>query len=289
MLQPKLLRWRVGNARITRVLDVEASGLGFLLPDATPSALRRVEWLSPYLVPSGEAVAAIQSFVIELAGRRILVDTGAGEPARALIPAKLERAEPYLDDVVAAGFAFDTIDTVVHTHLHFDHVGWNLRLHRGTWLPTFPNARHLVAAKEWAHWSGGGAAEDRAPVTAAVRPLMSAGRVRLVEPGFEVAPGIVLVPTEGHTPGHVSVALCSEGARAVISGDVMHHPAQLAHPEWACTWDSDPSAARATRERFLDACASAHVLVIGTHFARAPAGVVLRDGSSYRFDPIEAE
>lgn len=283
----QFLRWQLGEVRITRILDLEASGLRFLLPDASPENLLAMEWVSPYLVPSGEAVAAIQSFVIEVGRRRVLVDTGAGEPARALIPARIERAEPYLGDLVDAGFAPDTIDAVVHTHLHFDHVGWNLRPTKDDILiPTFPSARHLIVAEEWAYWSGGGAAEDRAPVTAMVRPLVDAGRVRLVEPGYVVAPGVVLEASPGHSPGHVSVRIRSGDEQAVITGDVLHHPSQLARPDWTCSWDADPKRARETRERLLAEWADSGALVIGTHFARAPAGHVVRDGLAYRFEAI---
>jgi glyoxylase-like metal-dependent hydrolase (beta-lactamase superfamily II) len=275
----------VGAARITRIVDLEASGLAFLLPAATPDNLSTIEWIAPYLVSSGEAVAAIQSFVIEVGCRRVLVDTAAGERARSEIPARIELAESYLTDLEAAGFAPDTIDTVIHTHLHFDHVGYNLKPTGHGFVPTFPNARHLVVSNEWSHWSGGAADEERAPVERAIRPLMEAERVDLVAPRQEVAPGVLLEPTPGHTPGHVSVRIRSGAEQALISGDLMHHPAQLARPDWTCTWDVDPELARATRRRFLAECAASGALVIGTHFAHAPAGHVVRDGAEFRFEP----
>jgi glyoxylase-like metal-dependent hydrolase (beta-lactamase superfamily II) len=100
---------------------------------------------------------------------------------------------------------------------------------------------------------------------------------------------MVLEATPGHTPGHTSVRISSEGAVAFISGDVVHHPAQLARPAWSCTWDSDPVQARATRLAFLERLAATGAVLFGTHFARAPAGTVARDGDVHRFETVAPE
>ncbi|MBI3962830.1 MAG: MBL fold metallo-hydrolase [Deinococcus sp.] len=278
------LRWQVGDVRITRVLELEASGLSFLLPEAVPENLRSIEWLRPHFVVRGdEAVAAIQSFVLESWGRRILIDTCAGDEGRRSIPARIEVLEPYLQDLDAAGFAPRTIDTVVHTHLHFDHIGWDACLAEGMRLPTFPGARHLVARTEWEHWSAMDRPEIRSLLAGTLRPVIEAGLLDLIEPDHELAPGIRLEPTPGHTPGHVSVRIHSRGEEAVITGDLIHHPAQMARPAWTSTFDTDPKLARTTRLRFLERHAGTDVLVLGTHFARAPAGRVVREGAAFRF------
>jgi glyoxylase-like metal-dependent hydrolase (beta-lactamase superfamily II) len=115
-----------------------------------------------------------------------------------------------------------------------------------------------------------------------VKPVYDAGLVDLVETGHRVSDEISLVPTIGHTPGHVSVLIRSEGEEALITGDFMHHPCQIAHPEWSSTADSDPGAAQQTRERMLKELSERPVLVIGTHFAGATAGHIVRDGDAYR-------
>jgi glyoxylase-like metal-dependent hydrolase (beta-lactamase superfamily II) len=97
-----------------------------------------------------------------------------------------------------------------------------------------------------------------------------------------VSDEISLVPTIGHTPGHVSVLIRSQGEQALITGDFMHHPCQIARPHWSSTADSDPGQARETRERMLAELAGRPVLVIGTHFAGATAGHIVRDGDFYR-------
>ena len=115
-----------------------------------------------------------------------------------------------------------------------------------------------------------------------IKPIFEAGLVDLVEQDHVLSPEVRLMPSNGHTPGHVSVLIRSEGEEALITGDFMHHPCQIAHPEWCSTADSDPVQAQQTRERMLDELSKRPVLVIGTHFAGATAGRIVRDGDSYR-------
>jgi glyoxylase-like metal-dependent hydrolase (beta-lactamase superfamily II) len=148
-------------------------------------------------------------------------------------------------------------------------VGWNT-LRVGRWQPTFPSARHLIGRREWEHWSKEDDRNFGDVIGDSVRPIVEAGLADFVEPGLALTDEVALEATPGHTPGHVSVRIRSQGAEAVITGDLLHHPVQCAHPEWASIADSDPEQARATRRAFLAAQAGRAVLVIGTHF-RGPA------------------
>ena len=189
----------------------------------------------------------------------------------------------FLADLAAAGYPRETIDTVVCTHLHVDHVGWNTMLVDGRWAPTFPNARYLMGCVEYAHWTSQSERQDMTAVLAdSVAPVWDAGLVDLVETDHRICDEISLVPTAGHTPGHVSVRIGSCGEEALITGDFMHHPCQIARPEWASTADSNAVKARRTREQMLSALAGTPTLVIGTHFAGRSAGRVTRDGDAFR-------
>ncbi len=115
-----------------------------------------------------------------------------------------------------------------------------------------------------------------------VKPIFDAGLAQLVELDHVISPEIRLTPSIGHTPGHVSVMIESEGERAVITGDMAHHPCQLAHPDWSLG-DNDPKAAVLTRSRLFAEWADQPILVIGTHFAAPTAGHVVRDGAAFRF------
>jgi len=117
-----------------------------------------------------------------------------------------------------------------------------------------------------------------------VAPVFEAGLVDLVETDHVVTDEVSLEPTPGHTPGHVSVRIRSRGEEAIVTGDLIHHPVQCAHPEWNSGFDTDPAQAFATRRRFLEEHADGPVLVIGTHFAGATAGRIVRDGDAFRLD-----
>ena len=168
--------------------------------------------------------------------------------------------------------------------MHVDHVGWNTYRNDDQWLPTFKNARYLYAREEWDHWQIE-SQEDYGPVIEdSVQPIFDLGLADLVESTHQVSDEIHLVPTPGHTPGHVSVHIKSRGEEAIITGDIFHHPCQIAHPSWCATADSDQEAALKTRKSFLEEYSDRPILCIGTHFAGVTAGKLVRDGDTYRLD-----
>lgn len=281
----ELLRWQIGDIRITRVQEWEAGGMGFILPDATRENLAGIDWIAPFVDERGEALGSVHTLALEVDDRTILVDTCIGNDKERM-PMKMwhKRQGPFLEDLANAGFPPSRIDTVACTHLHTDHVGWNTRLVDDRWVPTFDNARTLVARVEWEHWSGEGDATMRATLGDSVQPLFDADLVDLVGLEHEVADGVRFESTPGHTPGHVAIHISSRGEEAVITGDLVHHPAQFALPGWRCVADSDPAQADKTRRDFMACYADTPTLVIGTHFAGPTAGRLVRDGEVYRLD-----
>ena len=285
------LRWQVGEARITRVLECidDSDVMSFVLPQATPEALSTIPWLAPHFVnEKGALILSIHALVIETADRRILVDTCLGNDKERSLPSWNRRDGPFLRDLERAGYPPESIDTVLCTHLHVDHVGWNTRWDGERWIPTFPNARYLIARTEWEHWDQNPEAEGVGPVlTDSVRPIFEAGLADLVETNHRVSDEVELAPTPGHTPGHVSVWVRSNAEQAVITGDMIHHPCQIAHTDWASAVDSDAEQGTKSREQLLATCADQPILVIGTHFATPTAGHVVRDDGRYRLSTAE--
>lgn len=282
------MNWRVGEVKITKIVELEVTGGSrFILPQASPEEILPIAWLRPdFADERGRLRMSIHALVIETPDRRIVVDTCLGnDKENRRIPTWNRLQTSFLADVAAAGYARETIDTVVCTHLHVDHVGWNTMLAGGHWVPTFPNAHYLMGRIEFEHWTRRHEREDMAVVLAdSVAPVRDAGLVDLVETDHRICDEVSLVPTPGHTPGHVSVRIASRGEEALITGDFMHHPCQLARPAWSSTADSDPGEAQRTRERMLTRLADAPILVIGTHFAGRTAGCVVRDGGTYRLE-----
>jgi glyoxylase-like metal-dependent hydrolase (beta-lactamase superfamily II) len=285
------MRWRIGNVTVSKVVELEVTGGSrFILPQATYDEVLPIGWLQPHFADErGRLKMSIHALVVETSARRIIVDTCLGNDKQdRRIPTWNNLQGPFLADLAAAGFPRESIDTVLCTHLHVDHVGWNTMLVDGpdgqkTWVPTFPRARYLMGRVEFAHWQGERERDDMAAVFAdSVAPIHDAGLADLVETNHRICDEVSLVPTTGHTPGHVSVRILSQGEEALITGDFMHHPCQIARPDWSSTADSDPEAARRTRERMLRELCDRPVLVIGTHFAGATAGHIVRDGETYR-------
>jgi len=281
-------KWRIGDVTLTKIVELEVTGGSrFLLPQATPDVITPIAWLRPHFADeNGRLRMSIHSFVVETPGRRIIVDTCLGnDKQNRRIPHWNDRHGPFLADLIAAGFAPDSIDTVLCTHLHVDHVGWNTMLRDGKWVPTFPRARYLLGRTEYEHWSDSAARADMKHVLAdSVTPILDAGLAELVETSHRICDEISLVPTVGHTPGHVSVRIVSRGEEALITGDFMHHPCQIAHPDWDTTADTDPAQGIRTRWQMFERLAGTPVLVIGTHFAGATAGRIVRDGGTFRLD-----
>jgi glyoxylase-like metal-dependent hydrolase (beta-lactamase superfamily II) len=283
-----MLKWTIGEVTVTRILELEATGGSrFILPQATPEVIRGIGWLMPHFADeTGRLKMSIHALVVETPSRRIIVDTCIGNDKQRDIPTWSNLQTNFLADLAAAGFPPESIETVLCTHLHVDHVGWNTKLVDGRWLPTFPNARYLIGRAEFDYWRAEEAGlEDhsRSPFHDSVAPVFEAGLVDLVETDHKVCDEVSLEPTLGHTPGHVSIRIRSKGQEALITGDFTHHPCQLAHPEWASTADYDAQASTATRKRMYGALAGSQTLVIGTHFAAPTAGHVVADGDVWRF------
>jgi glyoxylase-like metal-dependent hydrolase (beta-lactamase superfamily II) len=285
-------KWQIGDVTVTKIVELESAGdTELMLPQATPAAVGTSDWLYAYFTThDGRLRTSIHSFVIETPARRIVVDTGLGAHKQGRpVEAWNNLRSPLLDRLTKSGFPPESVDTVLFTHLHMDHVGWNTHLVDGAWMPTFTNSRHLIVAEELDHWrenaetaTGGMRLAYAAAFADSVRPVVDAGLVDLVGNDHRVSDEIRLIPSPGHTAGHVSVEITSAGERAVITGDCIHHPSQLAHPEWTSTGDLDAEQAIRTRRALLSALADDQALLIGTHFAGPTAGRVLRDGDSFR-------
>jgi glyoxylase-like metal-dependent hydrolase (beta-lactamase superfamily II) len=288
------LQWKVGDVTITRVVESVAHlpAVG-LLPDADDAVIAsHSSWLRPHFVDDdGNLILSIHALAVTAGDRKIIVDTCIGNDRHIPGMEALNLQTPFLTDLADAGFPREEVDTVICTHLHFDHVGWNTMLVDGEWVPTFPNARYVLCRDEWAHWSaptpqGAGGAGYALTLDDAVRPVIDAGLADLVAPDHQVTDEIRLELTPGHTPGHVAVHIESGGEHALITGDLAHHPVQFAEPDWFADPDTDREQSAATRRRLLGEYADTDVLVIGTHFGPPCAGHLVATGNGYRFEAV---
>jgi glyoxylase-like metal-dependent hydrolase (beta-lactamase superfamily II) len=278
------MQWKVGKVRITKVVELETVGsTKFILPLAINEEIRKLPWLIPHFATEeGRLKMSIHSLVVETPTRRIVVDTGLGNDKQGRgIPTWNNRNGPFLETMTAAGFPPESIDTVLCTHLHVDHVGWNTRLVDGQWRPTFANARYLFGKTEYEHWRD----HSREPTHKAVfsdsvQPIVEAGKADLIPSDAKVTDEITMIPTPGHSPGHMSLFIASDGEEALLTGDVAHHPCQMAHLDWASTVDTDAAQSTATRRALFSRVADRPVLVIGGHY---DGGHIKREGGAFKF------
>jgi len=281
------LSWQIGDVTITRIVESEipVPHKYSFLQQATPEALKEMPWLYPHFVtPDGAMLLSIHALLVDAPGMKLVVDTCIGnDKPRALLRGQKLQTK-FLEQIAEAGFAREKVDAVICTHLHVDHVGWNTMLQDGKWAPTFPNARYLIGKTEYDHWRKDPEGETAEIMNDSVAPIFDAGLAQTVEMDHRVSSEIRLVPTPGHTPGHVSVMLESKGETAIITGDMIHHPCQFGRPDWLSLFDADQSAANARRHAMFAQWADKPMLVIGTHFAAPTAGHIKRDGAAYRFE-----
>ena len=281
-------QWQIGDVRISRIVEMEITGGSrFILPDATREACLAYAWMQPHFMDDqGNLIMSIHALVVDTGERRILVDTCIGNDKQRAIPNWNMLQTAFLDDLSAAGYPRESIDTVMCTHLHVDHVGWNTMLVDGEWVPTFTNARYLISAKEWSYWDAAEDDDTYGPIMAdSVRPVVEAGLADFVAMDHRVCDEVWLEPTPGHTPGHVSVHIASKGEHALITGDCIHHPCQMTRTDWCSSADFDQQQGRETREALLARYVDEDMLVIGTHFATPTAGHIRpRPEGAYWFE-----
>lgn len=279
------------HATLERVIDLDPFRLplDFLFPEARLDALEGArDWLAPHHIDfdRAEVLLGVQSHLLRINGRIILIDSCVGEhksrPNRA--DWHMRAGTGYLARLAAHGVTPADVDVVFCTHLHADHIGWNTRLEDGRWVPTFPNARYLIGKAELAHWLTHAAANHGA-FNDSVAPLLDAGCVDTVEDGADLGGHMHLearlsvTDLPGHSPGQTGLILQSPGTRAIFCGDAIHSPAQLVRPDWSSQFCHDPLQAARTRQQLLAEAHDTDSLLIPAH---------LRDAIAFRARPKQS-
>jgi glyoxylase-like metal-dependent hydrolase (beta-lactamase superfamily II) len=271
----------LGEVQVASLRDAE----GFIGP-----LVERFPWVpevawTPYRVfyPSlfadGQWRLPFGCFLIHSRGATVLVDCGVG-PASEFLP----EAQGELPATLAAtGTPPEAIDVVLLTHLHVDHIGWTVG---ASGEPTFPNADYLVHHDAWA-WAQAPQRIATAPIVRSILPLRRNGRLRLLDSSeHELAPGVQVFPTPGHTSGHVSVRVDEGDRPLIILGDVAVHPAQLDRPGWIYDADEQPQLVERTRRELVHELESRRCLVACGHYPDGGIGRLKRSGEHLIWVPL---
>lgn len=258
-----MLRIQVGNVEIVALSDGEGA---YPASRTYASAGDAISKYHDLMDADGNVRQNFGSFLLRADGRTVLVDTGNGP----------ERDGPLMRELGAAGIVPGEIDIVIFTHLHGDHTGWNLERDSGG--PRFTNARYWVPRADWDY----GLAQNRegGSFNRDIRPLEALGVLELIEGERALTPSLVTLPTPGHTPGHTSIVVRSDGLEAYIIGDAFLTPIDVAEPDWPTGWDNDPEQTVRTRHTLLRRFEQAHDPIIGgSHLPLPSLGrFVVREG-----------
>lgn len=285
----KNLKWTVGDVEIIQIVEIEDNELfSTFIPKAKPDKILEIDWLRPHFAgEKGNLKALVQSFLIKSNGKNILIDTCNGNgKERPNIPTWGNLQTDFLKRFSKIGVDPKDIGIVACTHLHFDHVGWNTKLENDKWVATFPNAKYLFSKEEYKYWIKKPEKEiidDFNGIDDSVTPIVKTGLAELVDDNYRIDENIRFIPTPGHTPHHVSIEINSKDKRAIISGDVMHHPCQIAKQDWTTEADTYPEQTAETRKKFLREIKDTETLLIGSHFANPVAGKIISLNGSYIF------
>ena len=282
------LKFAVGDLTIHRIIEQETTFLPAhdMFPELKPEVLAENRaWMKAAgaLDDSDTLILAFQSYIVKTPHHTILIDSCIGnDKPRSNRPAwNMKTDDAYMRALAAAGFSVGDIDYVMCTHLHVDHVGWNTRLENGRWVPTFPKARYVFDRTEFDYWAATNAKAEVPPFADSVLPVVEADRAEIVRNDFAIGDHTRILPTPGHTPGHVAFTFGRGKDDAVFSGDLMHSPIQTLYPELSPKFDVDQAQAAKTRRSFLERYCDTDTLCCTAHFPSPSSGRIKRKGNGF--------
>jgi glyoxylase-like metal-dependent hydrolase (beta-lactamase superfamily II) len=287
------LTLKAGDLTIHRIIEQETTFLPAqeLFPELTGEVLaenRAALKAAKALDDNDTLILCFQSYVVKTPHHTILIDSciGNDKPRPTRPKWNMKTDDTYARAMKDAGISVEDIDYVMCTHLHVDHVGWNTRLENGKWVPTFPKARYVFAKGEYDYWVGQHEKAEVPVIGDSVLPVVAANKAEIVGNDFTIGDHVKILPTPGHTPGHVAFTFGRAKEDAVFSGDLIHSPLQLRYPEMPLKFDVDPTQAAKTRRSFLERYCDSDTLCCTAHFPSPSAGKIRRKGNGFSCEMV---
>ena len=289
-----------GDVSVEKVIDmIEPFDAARAYPDQDLSPAEKYrDWLAPHFFDYGlqAIILSFHTYVIRTPFHTVLVDTCIGNHKTfgGMLEDWGNRNGPFLDNLKQTGVTPEEVDYVMCTHLHADHVGWNTQQKDGRWVPTFPRAKYVFSKNDL------DASQERAKNTEtayiapsyqeSVLPVIEAGQAQVVKTDFALDDSLTILPTHGHTPGHYCVEVNAGGRAGIFTGDCLHSPLGIAHPEWTTVFCEDKARSNATRVALVDDLTDRDVTLMPAHFAGPTAGrIVSQKGQDRRMFQIAPE
>jgi glyoxylase-like metal-dependent hydrolase (beta-lactamase superfamily II) len=283
----------VGDLAIHRVIEQETIFLPVqeMFPNLTPDALAENRaWMkqAKALDDNDVLILCFQSYIVKTPHHTILIDSCIGnhKPRPTRPNWNMKTDDTYMRALETAGISVDDIDYVMCTHLHVDHVGWNTRLENGRWVPTFPKARYVFGKGEYDYWTSQHAQAAVPAFGDSVLPIVEAKKAEIVGDDYSIGDHVRLLPTPGHTPGHMAFTLGRGKDDAVFCGDLVHSPLQMAYPDLSPKFDVDGTQAAATRRAFMERYCDTDTLCCTAHFPSPSAGKIRRKGNAFSCEMV---
>ena len=268
------MTWRLDCGRYE--LFVIEDGFYWRDPDTYDDRASDHDWRHHQHNPEGQVRLNFGCYLITDGDRTVMVDAGIGDAVSQ--PGLTAGLMP--EAVDALGIPRDSVETVIYSHMHFDHIGGSQRGRR----IVFEKARHLFHENEWSHWS---VAKDDIGTAAQgiMKPLFDAEVVDFIDQDTQVLPGVTAVEAFGHTPGHLTVSIISEGTRTLIGGDISNHPFHVEHPDWSLPVDNDHEMASTTRDRVFEAIKDTDTRFLAGHYPMPGIGKIVTDDGVRVYQP----
>jgi glyoxylase-like metal-dependent hydrolase (beta-lactamase superfamily II) len=274
---------KVGNVEVVSLLDVPDWHIPAFFPEVSPELWETYRALYPAAQCDGTSICtSATAYALRAPSRTVLVDAGLGPGPHQTAGGQTGRL---LEEMRGHGLRPEDIDLIIITHLHHDHVGWAAVAAGDGVRPTFPNARYFLPQKDWEHFTQPDVLARSAYVPNLIK-LYDQGVVDLVSGERTVTSEVSIVPSPGHTPGHQSVFVLSQGERAAIIGDMAHTPAQVEETDWRPRADLDPALSARTRHHAFDRMEAEHTLLCAGHFPHPGFGYLLRAGGRRVFEAL---
>jgi len=282
-------KYNIGEMTITKIEEkfLTPFPTETLFPDLNMYEFDKNKEISLFYsdISEDKIILSVHTWLVEFDNKIILIDTGIGNEKERKFSALFHNQNtPFLQKLESTGISPDDVNYVLMTHLHADHIGWNTQLIDGCWVPTFPNAKYVFPKAEMDFYSTPESENRRVIFEDSIIPIIeNKMSVQIPAQGGEFLKGVIFHSTPGHSVGHMSISIMSEGEEAFFTGDTMHHPIQVALPRLNSVFCRDSEQSIVSRRWMLDYALKQAATVFTSHFGNTSVGIITKKDDAFEW------